>query len=50
MATFAAAFGSWWGGVATGVVVGYFFGDAIWQFVKLGTVNAYQAVKHKIVG
>jgi hypothetical protein len=50
MNTFAAAFGSWWGGLVSGVVVGHFFGNAIWQFVKHGTVNAYQAVKHKLVG
>ncbi len=43
-------FGVSLGSVAIGVVLGHFFGDAVWQFVKHWSVNAYQSVKHKITG
>ena len=36
--------------MAGSFVAGHFFGDAVWQFVKHGSVNAYQAIKRKITG
>lgn len=45
-----AAFGTFWGGLAIGVVLGTLFGNLAWQAVKHTVSAVYQAVKHALFG